>query len=125
MELATTLEDARLAQQVTFEELAAAAGLSRLATRRVLRAESAPRVTTLMAIADKLGLELVLVPRQVAAGLAAPASSQRPLSRVEQLKFGTDALARDAAADATAAVGAPAAPAPRRTRVSRSRKGAR
>lgn len=84
--IARLLEAERRQQKVTYDELATAAGLTPLATRRALKGETAPRITTLMALADRLGLEVVLVPKPVAAGLqpAAP-KAYRPLSRVEKL----------------------------------------
>jgi transcriptional regulator with XRE-family HTH domain len=84
-EVAAALEAQRQALQITFDELATSAGLTPLAARRALRGETAPRVTTLMALADKLGLELMLLPKPVAAGFAPAAQVHRPLSRVEQL----------------------------------------
>ena len=85
-EVAEVLESQRRALRVTYDELATAAGLTPLATRRALQAQTAPRVTTLMALADKLGLEVVIVPKPVAAGLASASPDEhRPLSRVEQL----------------------------------------
>ena len=85
-EVAEVLESQRRELRITYDDLASAAGLTPLATRRALKAQTAPRVTTLMALADKLGLEVVIVPKAVAAGLALPPSdAHRPLSRVEQL----------------------------------------
>lgn len=144
-EVAATLERKRVEQQVTFEDLAEAAGLSRLGTRNVLRGEAAPKVTTLMALADKLGLEVMLLPKPLAATLSPATTGERPLSRVEQLKYGTDAeYAPRVAGGAMGAkpakevglrsqgpaigawggarLGADAGP-PKRTRVARRRKG--
>ena len=88
LDIASLLEARRREQKVTYDELASAAGLTPLATRRALKAETAPRITTLMALADRLGLEVVLVPKAVAAGLqSAPPSEYRPLSRVEKLSL--------------------------------------
>jgi transcriptional regulator with XRE-family HTH domain len=85
-DIAEALETQRRALRITYDDLSAAAGLTPLATRRALKAQTAPRVTTLMALADKLGLEVVIVPKAVATGLQAPAAdAYRPLSRVEQL----------------------------------------
>jgi transcriptional regulator with XRE-family HTH domain len=85
-EMAATLEQSRKQQNLSYEALAEAAGLTPLATRRALKAQAAPKITTLMALADRLGLEVVLVPKAVAHGLApAPAAVQRPLSAVEKL----------------------------------------
>ena len=85
-EVATVLEQTRQRQKLSYGTLAEASGLTPLATRRALKAQAAPKVTTLMALADRLGLELVLVPKEIAHGLApAPAAEQRPLSAVEKL----------------------------------------
>src|SRR5690348_16108444 len=91
-DLAAQLESERVRQQITYEELGQRAGLSRLSTARVLHGETAARVTTVMALASQLGLEFVLVPKQVAPALAPQQENKlRPLTRVEQLKHGTTA----------------------------------
>jgi transcriptional regulator with XRE-family HTH domain len=93
-ELAQVLERARQERKLTYDELARATGLTPLATRRALQARTAPRVTTLMALAERLGLEVVLVPRVVAQGLGpAPEAERRPLSTVEKLVAGEPAIA--------------------------------
>lgn len=86
-EMASLLEQERQRLRLTYEELGDAAGLSRVATTSVVQGRAAPKLTTLMALAGKLGLELVLVPKQVAAGLQPDrdAGAPRPMSRVEQL----------------------------------------
>jgi len=88
-EVAATLEQARQQRKLPYEELARAAGLTPLATRRALKGQAAPRVTTLMALAERLGLELVLLPKVVAQGLDPSGQTpERPLSLVEQLAAG-------------------------------------
>lgn len=85
-EVAAVLEQSRKQQKLSYDALAEASGLTPLATRRALKAQAAPKVTTLMALADRLGLEVVLVPKAVAHGLTpTPAEQQRPLSAVEKL----------------------------------------
>lgn len=86
-QVADALESRRQTLQITYDDLAARAGLTPLATRRALQGTASPRITTLMALADKLGLEVVLLPRQVANQLyvAEESPPYRPLSRVEQL----------------------------------------
>lgn len=85
-EVAAVLEQSRKQHKLSYDALAEAAGLTPLATRRALKAQAAPKVTTLMALADRLGLELMLVPKAVAHGLApSPTGEQRPLSAVEKL----------------------------------------
>lgn len=88
-DLAAALEAQRRLQKASYEALAKAAGITPLAARRALQAQTAPRVSTLMALADRLGLELVLVPKLVAHGLessepAAP-DVRRPLTAVDKL----------------------------------------
>jgi len=89
-EIASVLEQSRRSLKLSYEDLARSAGLTPLATRRALQAGTAPRVTTLMALADRLGLELMVVPKAVAHGFAAPGqeAAQRPLSAVEKLAAG-------------------------------------
>jgi transcriptional regulator with XRE-family HTH domain len=85
-DMSALLETARKQQKITYDELARAAGLTPLATRRALKAQTAPRITTLMALADRLGLELVIVPKVVAQGLSpAEPVAPRPLSSVDKL----------------------------------------
>ncbi len=85
-QLAYTLESARKQQRVTYDELARGAGLTPLATRRAMQGTAAPRVTTLMALAGQLGLEMVLVPHVVAQGLeGAPQNPPPPLTDIEKL----------------------------------------
>jgi len=70
-DLAAVLENERRRQRISYDELSRAAGLTPLSTRRALQAQTAPKVTTLMALADRLVLELLLVPRAVAQGQGA------------------------------------------------------
>lgn len=90
-ELASALEAARKAERLSYADLAKAAGLTPLATRRALAGKTAPRFTSLVALADRLGLEFVLVPKVVAEGLerTGGAAGQAPASAVEKLLAGT------------------------------------
>lgn len=92
-DVAGTLQQQRLQREVPYDELAQAAGLTPLSVRRALHGQTDARITTVMSLADKLGLELVLVPKQLAATLepTRAGAGARPLSRVEQLKLGTTA----------------------------------
>ncbi len=94
--LAAELEAARLARGLTYKTLAERTGLSTLAVRQALQGRTALRATNLMALAEELGLELALVPREMAASLrsasADPTAAPRVLSDVERL------LARNASA---------------------------
>lgn len=74
---------------MSYDELARGAGLTPLATRRAMQGTAAPRVTTLMALAGQLGLEVVVVPQVVAQGLeSAAAAPPRPLTDIEKLASG-------------------------------------
>ena len=85
-EVATVLETERKRQRVTYDDLARSAGLTPVSTRRALQAVTAPKVTTLMALADRLGLEVVLLPKAVAAGFqATPAAPAPALTAVDKL----------------------------------------
>ena len=89
--LAAELEAARIARGLQYKTLAERTGLSALAVRQALQGRTALRATSLMALADELGLELALVPKTVAASLrsadhpAAATGSPRVLSDVERL----------------------------------------
>ncbi len=69
---AVTLSEAKSSQRITAKELAHRTGLSSLAVRQILSGKSAPRITNAMALAQELGLELVLVPTAVADGIERP-----------------------------------------------------
>lgn len=99
-EIATRLEDERQGLKLDYQSLAERTGLTPLSVRNVLQGRTAPRITTLMAIADQLGLEVLLLPKVVAAGLQAH-SAQEPappaLSRVDRIVAETSQLAAAAA----------------------------
>ncbi|MDR7152662.1 hypothetical protein J2W49_004640 [Hydrogenophaga palleronii] len=65
-ELAQVLESARKRQKLSYKALAARVGLTPLAVRQALSGKSALRAHNLMALADELGLELMLLPKGVA-----------------------------------------------------------
>ncbi len=90
-QLAYALETARKQRRMSYDELARGAGLTPLATRRAMQGTAAPRVTTLMALAGQLGLEVVVVPQVVAQGLeSANAPPPRPLTDIEKLASGDE-----------------------------------
>ena len=93
-EIATRLEDARQRLGLDYQAIAESTGLTPLSVRSVLQGKTAPRVTTLMAIAEPLGLEVVLLPKVVAAGLQAQAAEgpAPALSRVDRIVAQTSAL---------------------------------
>ena len=70
-EMATRLEAERQRLKLDYQSIAANTGLTPLSVRSVLQGRTAPRITTLMAIADQLGLEVLLLPKVLAAGLEA------------------------------------------------------
>ncbi|ARP86819.1 helix-turn-helix domain-containing protein [Bordetella genomosp. 9] len=71
--LRTALSHAGLSQA----ELRAQAGISQRTLTNVLSGREDFKLSTLLALCDRLGLELVLVPREAAAG-AAPGPAVRP-----------------------------------------------
>ena len=95
-EIATLLEGQRQGLKLDYQALAEKTGLTPLSVRNVLQGRTAPRITTLMAIADQLGLEVLLLPKAVAAGLSVH-SAQEPappaLSRVDRIVAETSQLA--------------------------------
>lgn len=95
-EIATQLEGERRRLMLDYQTLAERTGLTPLSVRNILQGRTAPRITTLMAIADQLGLEVLLLPKVVAAGLQ-PHSAQEPappaLSRVDRIVAETSQLA--------------------------------
>jgi transcriptional regulator with XRE-family HTH domain len=99
-EISTRLEDERRRLMLDYQALAERTGLTPLSVRNVLQGRTAPRITTLMAIADQLGLEVLLLPKLVAAGLqahTAEESAPPPLSRVDRIVAETSQLAAAAA----------------------------
>ena len=95
-EFADALTEAQKARKLTAKELADSVGLSDLSVRRILSGQAAPRLTNAMALASELGLELVLVPKEVALSISgAPKKPRSVLSNVERRlslarKFGED-----------------------------------
>jgi transcriptional regulator with XRE-family HTH domain len=68
-QLATTLRQRIKRLKVTQEALSEDAGISRQTLSKVLSARADLKVTTLFAIADRLGFEVLLVPKEVAPGM--------------------------------------------------------
>lgn len=71
-ELSTALRTAMRENRMTQESVREAAGLSRQTMVNVLKGTEDFKVSTLLAVADRLGLELLLVPKDAARGLQAP-----------------------------------------------------
>jgi len=70
-EMATRLEAERQRLKLDYQAIAGKTGLTPLSVRSALQGRTAPRITTLMAIADQLGLEVLLLPKVLAQGLEA------------------------------------------------------
>ena len=69
-EIAAFLRERAKTMGLTREELGARAGVTRKTLWNVLGGSSDYKVTTLLAILDRLGYELAIVPKGAAAGLA-------------------------------------------------------
>jgi transcriptional regulator with XRE-family HTH domain len=72
-EIADVLKAAKQEQSITVTRLVAETGLTAVTLRGLLTAKTDPQLTTLMAVAEALGLELMLVPQAISASLAAAA----------------------------------------------------
>ena len=86
-DIASVLRRRMKTTAVTQREICAAAGLARRTLTAVLSGEADYRVTTLMAVLDRLGYELVFVPKGAAAGLTEePLAPTKPMikTRVER-----------------------------------------
>lgn len=78
-EFATALSQAQKAQKISAKELAQRTGLSALAVRQILSGASSPRLTNAMALADELGLKLVLLPKAVAQSISTEPPTERTI----------------------------------------------
>jgi transcriptional regulator with XRE-family HTH domain len=85
-EISVRLETERKRRGLKYVDLAAATGLSVLSVRQALHGQVAVRVPSLMALADQLGLELILVPKLVAQSLQAESKpAAKVLTDIERL----------------------------------------
>ena len=66
-ELGAALRDARKSKGLTAQQLSEATGLSRVTLRELETGLGNSRLSTLLAVCDALGLDLLTAPRQVAA----------------------------------------------------------
>ena len=99
-EFADALTHAQKARKLTAKELADSVGLSDLSVRRILSGQAAPRLTNAMALASELGLELVLVPKEVAQSLSgAPKKPRSVLSNVGRRLGMASTLSQDDKSD--------------------------
>ena len=86
-QIAEALKAAQKARRKTHLKIAEETGLSPLGVSNLLHGRTAARLTTLIAVADSLGLEVVLLPKGMAASLPLGQDTEppRPLSLVEKL----------------------------------------
>ncbi|WP_413458480.1 helix-turn-helix domain-containing protein [Herbaspirillum huttiense] len=63
VDIATLMRDAMKKQKITQQDLRERAGIARRTLTGVLSGESDYKVTTLMAVLDRLGYEMVIVPK--------------------------------------------------------------
>ncbi|WP_397474929.1 helix-turn-helix domain-containing protein [Pusillimonas sp.] len=84
--LATSVQELVEHYALTQDELSKRSGISRQALADVLSGTSNYQVTTLLAVADSLGLELVLLPKFIA-----PAFADDALPRAPKVKSVVDA----------------------------------
>jgi ribosome-binding protein aMBF1 (putative translation factor) len=83
-DFADGLKAAKDERMVSASKLADEVGLSKLTVRNILSAEAAPLLTNAMALASALGLELVMVPKDVAQSLSEAKKPHTVLSNVER-----------------------------------------
>ncbi|WP_343629278.1 helix-turn-helix domain-containing protein [Roseateles sp.] len=81
-DIATLLRAAAQRNGITQARLADAAGISRRTLTHVFSGEEDFRISTLMALADRLGLELLLVPKGAAPAMAAGEALGPPVRSV-------------------------------------------
>lgn len=87
-DMSSRLEAERQRLKLDYQSIAEKTGLTSLSIRNILQGRTAPRITTLMAIADQLGLEVLMLPKVVAQGLDAqtmPWPDEPALSRVDRI----------------------------------------
>lgn len=75
-ELSSILRQAKDRLALPIIAMSRASGLTAVTIRGVLSGKSDPRLSTLMTMADQLGLELMLLPKAVASSIAAKAPAE-------------------------------------------------
>jgi len=70
-EIADVLKAAQHEKSMTVTKLVEETGLTAVTLRGLLTAKTDPQLTTLITVADALGLEVMLVPQAISASLAA------------------------------------------------------
>lgn len=71
LEVGTALQSAREDSKIRMIDLVERTGLTAVTLRHVLEGKTDARISTVVAIAKEVGLELVLLPKEVADSLAA------------------------------------------------------
>ncbi|MES2537582.1 MAG: helix-turn-helix transcriptional regulator [Pseudomonadota bacterium] len=89
--IASTLRHRQKLEGVSQERLRGDVGVSRQTLTNVLSGEHDYKLTTLLAVADRLGFEMVLVPKEAASGLStttptAPLVKTRVQAALERLE---------------------------------------
>lgn len=75
-ELSSILRNAKARLALPVVAMSRDSGLTAVTIRGVLSGKSDPRLSTLMTIADQLGLELMLLPKTMASSIAAQAPAE-------------------------------------------------
>ncbi|MDH0866101.1 helix-turn-helix transcriptional regulator [Mitsuaria sp. GD03876] len=96
-DIAESLRDAARRNGMTQARLADAAGVSPRTLTHVFSGQEDYRVSTLMALANRLGLELVLLPKGAGAGLAVGEPAGPPVRSVINEALEAAQARRDAA----------------------------
>jgi transcriptional regulator with XRE-family HTH domain len=92
-QIATTLRNRLKREGISQERLRSDVGVSRQTLTNVLSGSHDYKLTTLLAVADRLGFEMVLLPKEAAAGLSstdatAPLVKTRVQAALDRLEAG-------------------------------------
>ncbi len=80
-ELASSLEAARTACRIKRQDIVARTGLNHLSVRGLLDGNKDSRISTLLAVANEVGLEVMLIPKEVSQAMRS-ADAVRPTSTI-------------------------------------------
>lgn len=83
-DVSNVLRERQKALRLSQEDLRASAGLSRQTMTHVLRGDQDFKLSTLLAVADRLGLQMVLVPRDAAAAVLGVSTEPVVATAVEE-----------------------------------------
>ncbi len=89
-ELAEVIRARMLQSKATYASLSAAAGVANGTLGRILSGEHDFRINTLFAIADRLGLEVLLVPKGSVTAIGAPDEARSAVPSVIDRALGRD-----------------------------------